>query len=236
MQVNLVFCLFVLDSEKNVNFRKNDLKKIKVLVKSDTSLPEVIFNGGDMKETLRKKITNIIGKSIFHMEQVYTMSYEDSIDIIYLGATNIQDVTLIDDYKLIDFSIKNNELIFLDNRPYKYKTKEIEANNNIEYIHEIDVDSKSMGRNILNILVSYKKLKSNIDNTDILFKFFGDSFTLEDLRILYELIKDTRVDKSNFRKRIVKYCEKIEEKSSDKNGYRPSQKYKFKPLKGDIWI
>ena len=28
MQVNIVSCLFVLDSEKNTNIRKNDIKKI----------------------------------------------------------------------------------------------------------------------------------------------------------------------------------------------------------------
>ena len=64
----------------------------------------------------------------------------------------------------------------------------------------------------------------------------GSSFTLEDVRILYELIKDTTVDKSNFRKKIIKYCEKVDIKDNIKSGFRPSQKYKFKPLKGDVWI
>ena len=32
MQINLVSCIFVLDSEKNDNIRKNDVKKLKVLV------------------------------------------------------------------------------------------------------------------------------------------------------------------------------------------------------------
>ena len=35
MQVNIVNCLFVLDSEKNNNIRKNDIKKIKVISKVD---------------------------------------------------------------------------------------------------------------------------------------------------------------------------------------------------------
>ena len=64
----------------------------------------------------------------------------------------------------------------------------------------------------------------------------GGTFTLEDVRIVYELIKDTSVDKSNFRKKIIKYCEKVEEKKTEKKGYRPSQKYSFKPLKGDVWL
>ena len=64
----------------------------------------------------------------------------------------------------------------------------------------------------------------------------GSSFTLEDVRIVYELIKDCSVDKSNFRKKIIKYCEKIDTSTNEKNGYRPSQRYKFKPLKGDVWL
>ncbi len=91
-------------------------------------------------------------------------------------------------------------------------------------------------RTLLSILISYKKIRSTADNTDILFKFMGSTFTLEDVRILYELIKDSSVDKSNFRKKIIKYCEKVEVSEVTKNGYRPSQRYKFKPLKGDVWL
>ena len=32
-----------------------------------------------------------------------------------------------------------------------------------------------------------------LDNTDMLFKFMGGTFTLEDVRIVYELIKDTSI-------------------------------------------
>ena len=64
----------------------------------------------------------------------------------------------------------------------------------------------------------------------------GSSFTLEDVRIVYEMVKNTVVDKSNFRKKIIKYCEKIDEKDDSKNGFRPSQKYKFRPLRGDVWL
>lgn len=59
---------------------------------------------------------------------------------------------------------------------------------------------------------------------------------MQDNRIVYELIKNCKVDKFNFKKRIIKYCEKIEKPNESKNGFRPSQKYRFKPLKGDIWL
>ncbi len=237
MQVNLIICLFALDSEKNNNIRKNDIKKIKVLVDKDNILPEIIYNSSDMKSQIRKKISTIISSNIFHLEQVFTMSNKNSVDVIYLGITNIENIIKLNkNYQLIDFKIKNNNTITLGEKQYKYKTIEKEENNNIEYIHEIATKDSIIKRNLLYLLISYKKIRNNIDNTDILFKFMGSSFSLEDVRIVYELIKDSNVDKSNFRKKIIKYCEKIEDRDTEKNGFRPSQKYKFKPLKGDVWI
>ncbi len=237
MQINLIGCLFVLQSEKNINIRKSDIKSIKVLVDKNNSLPEIRFNGGNMKSILKKHLKDIIGSNIFHLEQVFTMSYEDSLDIIYLGITNIENIVKLNkDYELKIFKIKDNNTLTFGSKTFKYKTVEIEKNKNIEFFHEIDTKDNSLKRNLLNLLISYKKIRQNIDNSDIIFKFMGDSFTLEDVRILYELIKDTTVDKSNFRKKIIKYCEIIEGEEQTKKGFRPSKKYRFKPLKGDIWL
>lgn len=237
MNINLVSCLFVLDSEKNENIRKNDIKKIKVLVTKENNLPKVSFNSNGIKTEIRKYLKSIIGSNTFHLEQSFTMDYGNTIDIIYLGATNIENIKKLDsDYKLVDFNVVDNNIILFNEEKYKYKTIEKIENDNIEYIHKIGVKDEMINRNLLEILICYKRIRSNIDNTDIIFKFMGSSFTLEDVRILYELIKDTKVDKSNFRKKIIKYCEKVEVKENSKLGYRPSQKYKFKPLKGDVWI
>ncbi len=237
MQINMVCCLFVLNSEKNENIRKNDIKKIQVLTDHQGMLPSIDFHGGDMKKMLKTHLKNIIGSSKFHLEQVYTMENERGIDIIYLAITNIENVSkLAEEYVLKEFNILNNEWITFGESSFKYKTKEIEENNNIEYVHEIVTKDNELKKTLLYLLISYKKIRSNADNTDILFKFLGSSFTLEDVRIVYEIIKDTSVDKSNFRKKITKYCEKIETENKSKNGYRPSQQYKFKPLKGDAWL
>ena len=106
---------------------------------------------------------------------------------------------------------------------------------NIEYIHEIQANNTDTRNTLLEILISYKRIRSNIDNTDIIFKLLGESFSLEDVRAVYELVSQKQVDKSNFRKKIMKYCEKIN-KTENVGGFRPSQQYSFKPLKGDAWI
>lgn len=237
MQINLIVGLFILDSEKNTNIRKNDIKKIKVLVNTNDLLPTFIYDSKNMKTQLRKNLSKAIGSDIFHIEQVFTLENKDSIDVLYLGITNIENVSKLDrNYKLIDFNVKDNSLITFGDSTITYKTIENEEFNNIEYIHEIDTKDLKIKNTLLRLLICYKKIRSTADNTDTLFKFMGSSFTLEDVRIVYELIKDTTVDKSNFRKKIIKYCEEVEEKDNTKTGFRPSQKYRFKPLKGDVWL
>ena len=229
MQINIIGCFYILESEKNENIRKNDRKKMKILTNHKGTLPSISFQSGDMKQNLKKYLNSIIGSNNFHLEQVYTMSYNNSVDVIYLAITNIENIINLDkDYELRDFKIENNEWITFGENHFKYKTKEIEENNNIEYIHEIDIRDDNLKRILLCLLISYK--------TDILFKFLGSSFTLEDVRMVYEMVKDKSVDKSNFRKKITKYCEKIDAIDAVKKGYRPTQKYKFKPLKGDTWL
>lgn len=241
MNVNLVCPIIVLENETNPDIRKNDVKKFKLLVDSSGDLVSVKVNDTvTLKDILKDKISSIINSNIFHLEQVYTLGedkyyFDNNIDIIYLAVTNIENINNLDDnYKLIDFDIKNNT-INLDNNIYKFKTKEIISNNNVEYYHEIKVDDIKLEKQLLEIIIAYKQLRNKLDNSDIIFKFMGKIFTLEDVRIVYEMIKEVTVDKSNFRKRIVKYCVETEG-NNVKKGYRPSKMYTFKVLKGDIWL
>lgn len=236
MQANLVSCLFILDSEKNRNIRKNDIKKIKILVTDEEELLEIPFKAKGIKNQIKKNISSIIGSDYFHVEQVFSYDHGAELDVIYLGITNMENIIkLKKGYKLIEFKVENNNTIVFGDKKFKYKTVENIENKNIEYTHEIQADD-NIKSTLLKLLITYKKIRSSLDNTDMLFKFMGETFTLEDVRIVYELIKDTSVDKSNFRKKIIKYCEKVEEKKTEKKGYRPSQKYSFKPLKGDVWL
>ncbi len=237
MEVKIIGCFFVLDSQKNDNIRKNNIQKIKVLVTKNRELPSVDFDGTGMKKQMKKYLSGIIGSDIFHLEQVFTMDDQNHVGILYLGITNTENITnLNEDYQLIDFKVKDNNTITFGEENYRYQTIGVEKNNNIEYFHEIDVVDANIERTLLSLLTSYKKIRVSVDNSDVLFKFMGSSFSLEEVRILYEIIKDSTVDKSNFRKKIVKYCEKIETQEQSKSGFRPSQKYRFKPLKEDIWI
>ncbi len=241
MKINLVSCLFVLDTESSDNIRKNDTKKLKLLVKNNNTLPSINYDDGSgLKGFIRNYISSIINSDIFHLEQVFALGdkkyFNDSIDIVFLSVTNIENINnLSSEYKLIDFSISNNSLINFENNIYEYKTVERFSDRNVDYVHNIYVDDVNVEKTLLEILVSYKRLRTMVDSSDIIFKFMPKDFTLEDVRGVYEMIKDKQVDKSNFRKRIIKYVEKCNDKVDNK-GYRPTQLYTFKPLVDDIWL
>ena len=193
--MKIIGCFFVLDSQKNDNIRKNNIQKIKVLVTKNRELPSVDFDGTGMKKQMKKYLSRIIGSDIFHLEQVFTMDEQNHVGILYLGITNTENITnLNEDYQLIDFKVKDNNTITFGEESYRYQTIEVEKNNNIEYFHEIDVVDANIERTLLSLLISYKKIRGSVDNSDVLFKFMGSSFSLEDVRILYETIKDSTVD------------------------------------------
>lgn len=243
MKVSIVGCLFVLDSMPSDNIKKNDIKTIKVLIdKNENRLLNVLFDEKtDIKEQIKNKISDVIGSDKFHLEQVYTLAeskfYEDStIDVIYMGLTNMENVKeLSNDYKLVNLQIEDNETITLDDKIYNYETKLKKSNNNIEYYHEIDTKDLKTEKLLVEVLTTYKHLRSRIDTTDACFKLLPSLFTLEDVRNVYELIKGVTVDKSNFRKKIAKYVLEQDMIVTNK-GYRPTKMYKFNPLENDIWL
>ena len=110
-------------------------------------------------------------------------------------------------YFNLDNGQKATEIHTIKGKKY-YFDKSIDiiylAATNIEYDHEIKTDNMELEKESLEILITYKHLRS-------------------------------KLDKSNFRKKIVKYCAETNLDIS-KKGYRPSKMYTFKVLKGDIWL
>lgn len=240
MKIKLVGCIFILDEIVNEDIKKNNQKYINLLVdKEELLIKTDVTREDDIKNTLRNKIIDILGNDKFHLEQVYTLGdkkylFDDEIDIIYIAVTNQQNIKKdLKDYKLKNFDVKDNKIIFGE-QIFNYHTEQKITNGGIEYFHVIDVDDLNFEKELLEILISYKHLKSRINNTDILFKFLPNSFTLEDVRQVYELITKSNVDKSNFRKRISNYVEDLNRIVT--KGHRPTKLYTYKVNKNDIWI
>lgn len=242
MKVNLTCVMLVLESLQNPDIRKNDLKSIKIVVRHNCrKLPQVYANpSNDIKQQLRRTLFNIVGTDVFSLEQVYAlgdkkyMSADGDIDIIYLAIINGTQISKIAaDYKLIDISIQNN-IIKIGEQKYHYRTIE-KIGHGIEYFFDTDAPDISCDKMLIEILTAWKYLRSRLDFTDIIFKFMPSDFTLEDVRQVYEIVSQQQVDKSNFRKKITKYCDEIPGKTTHR-GHRPGKIYQYVPKVGDTWL
>lgn len=240
MKLNLTCVMLIMDEITNQDIRKNSIKKLGLLVhRKNGALPTVSVNDNcDIKAQIRNELANALGTDSFHLEQVYTLGdkkYLDlsGIDIIHIGITNNSHIKqILPEYDLIDVSIKNN-VITLGDKTYTYVTKE-KVGFNIEYFFETDAKNIQEDKLLIELLTAWKHMRSHLDNSDILFKFLPSEFTLEDARQVYMLLSERNVDKSNFHKKITKYCTEVPGKTSGA-GYRPSKQYKFNLKLGDLW-
>lgn len=240
MKVNLTCIMLVMGESSNEDIRKNTIKNVSLLVKqTNHALPSVVANiDQDIKVQIRNELIKGLGTDRFHLEQVYALGdkkYFDSnaIDIIHLGVTNAVNVNNIaSDYDLISVSIEKNT-IKIGNKVYSYKTKE-KADFSIEYTFETNAKTATEDKFLIELLTAWKHMRTRLEYSDILFKFLPVEFTLEDARQVYMLLSERQVDKSNFHKKIMKYCTEIPGKLSCR-GYRPSKHYKFNLKFGDLW-
>jgi len=242
MNINLTCVLLVLDTKPNPDIRKNDLQSIKILLRrAPHGLPWVVADtSDDIKRQIHNTISDIIGTDFFGLEQVYAlgdkkyMQSDGDVDIIHLGIINGNKIAGIQpDYELADISIHNNKIKIGDTE-YKYQTIE-KIGSVVEYLFKTNAPDIATDKTLVEILTAWKHLRNRTENTDTIFKFMPDEFTLETVRQVYEIISERHVDKSNFHKKITKYCSEIPNKTAH-SGHRPGKLYTFTAKTGDSWL
>lgn len=159
-----------------------------------------------LDSSVEEILNNNIGISNLYKEQCYTFSNIDSIEgkitiVSYIGLIN--NITL----KLKQEINKDIELEWFD----------IKSIPKLGYEHEIMIDK----------MISY--LKSRIVNSNILKILFPSDFTLPELQKVYEQILETKLDRRNFRKKLIN-LDYIEDTGDMNEGYtgRPAKLYRFK--------
>lgn len=236
MKINLKCCLFVIDKIKTNSIKKPDTRILKVLSdKKTNNIISIEFDEkNDFKTLVNKTISEIIGTRKFHFEQVYALGdnkyYSDNtIDIVYLAVANLENIKqLKDGYEFVSFETDSpSKQIRYNNEIYNYHLSKVTDS---EYIHSFENIPLNIEKNLLEILTAYKYLKGRISNTTIIFDLLPDLFTIDDIRLIYELITEKKVDKSNFRKKYISYCEKANI-FTENRGYRPAQMFRFKNSK-----
>ena len=78
-------------------------------------------------------------------------------------------------------------------------------------------------------------LRSAVKLRPLAFELLPKKFTLTELQILYEQIFDFKIDKRNFRKKVLKMdLIKATKENTEGAKHRPAQLYQYKP-KGTVW-
>lgn len=137
--------------------------------------------GESLEETARRELTEETGlKSIF-MEQLYTFSdpkrdpREHVVTVAYYGLINL----------------------------FEHKVQAASDARNAAWFELNDLPSLAFDHDYI-LQVAYARLQGKIRYQPIGFKLLPPKFTLRQLQQLYEKILDRKLDKRNFRKKILK--------------------------------
>ncbi len=87
------------------------------------------------------------------------------------------------------------------------------------------------------IKLAHQRLVTKLDHSTIAFNFMQQTFTLSELQAVYEILLNARLDKRNFRKRILTrdLLEATGEYSRNGN-HRPAKTYRTKHLKQVVML
>ncbi len=166
-----------------------------------------LYNDEDLEDGLNREIYEKTGLKNVEVRLSSVFGKKDRspvmrmVAISYIGMVNINEVKILKD----TLKTSNAAWFSIDDVPF------------LAYDHN-DIIKDAM-----------KKLKESILTTDILKVFFPDGFTLPELQKVYECILDEKLDRRNFRKKILNTNQIVltEEKQAFE-GKKKAKIYRFK--------
>jgi 8-oxo-dGTP diphosphatase len=161
----------------------------------------------------------------------YTINEMAGIENIYLKQCNV--FSKID--RLPNDRILGNSLIGLvDNQTLFLKRHKRNFESAWFPINELPKMVYDHG-DILKDTINY--LRKELTNAELLKKLFPSDFTMPELQVVFEEILDKKLDRRNFRKKLINLniLEDTGDKNNTKNG-RPAKLYRFKELESNIDI
>ena len=216
---------------KSSDIKKTDDYKLEVLTDDNFNLVKTVFDGKSRtKELINNKLKDYVNLEPTYLQQIYAKGEDNlaekcrDIDIVYLAIVP-EEAQAKNGYKFCEIFCDDNYL-FVDSQKFGYTLYQ-ESSFSKEKYHNIICDNPTKKNQLLMMMLALKYIKNNVDNWEILFEFLDKYFTLENAHKVYELLKNQKYDKSNFRKKFILQCEKIDQRI-DNLGYRPTNLYKQK--------
>lgn len=238
-------------SEETTNYRKNDKKKMSVLLVKRENYPfkdKWCLPGGfvnvdeDLDDAPKRVLKEETNLDNIYLEQLYTFGNVDRDPRMRIVSTSY--MALIDKNKLNEKLTKNSSWFDIVEIVDKNNEVNIFLNNNIEtinFIIEKELREKTTDRysfeTIKNdkiafdhtkvILSGIERLKNKVEYTDIVFNMMPELFTLGELQQVYEVILGKKLLDPAFRRIIANKVEKTN-KMKTGDGHRPSYLFKYK--------
>lgn len=253
--VTVDMLLFTID-EKEHDKRKNKNKDLKILLIKRKDHPFIncwAIPGGfvGIDESLEeaayrelKEETNL--SENVYLEQLYTFGKTNRdprmrvISTSYMALTsreNIRKTVAGDDasdalWFVIKktFNTNDNFILSLYNEDENISIEYSFSKNENSWSYEC-ISKEKLAFDHCEILnLAMDRMKNKIFYTNIAFNLLPEKFTLTELQLVFESILGEKLDKANFRKRIIYLLDKVEDLEEDNVAHRPSKYYKLKAL------
>lgn len=209
--LSINICIFSLNSNKLSVLL---VKKKKEPYSNTWSLPEVgLINKESCEQTIYREIKNNFGFENFtpHLTGVYSDPKRDK---------RFRNISLAY-YTIVDENNTNLE---------ESKKRNIEADwFEIDQIPDLAFDNKEV------LINSIELLKDKLYDIPFISKYIKQPFTLTNLQSLYESVLDTKLDKRNFRRKLLTLnCLVDTGRKNTKDSHKKSSLFKFsRNIKGD---
>ena len=175
--------------------------------KGDWALPGGFLNQGELIEDAAKRmLRDTTGVSDIYLEEIAVFDQVDRFPSWRVFTIGYFALVSPEHYKLITSSADSLAVRWF----------------RIDELPELPWDHQHI------IDVAREKLTRRVLNKPIGFELLPKKFTLPQLQTLYEVILDTKLDKRNFRKKLMKMNLLIKLNEKDRRGKkRPANLYKF---------
>lgn len=246
--------LFSISSSSSSNYRKNDEKKMSILLVKRKDFPfkdKWCLPGGFLNpktETLEECAKRVLKKetnlSNIYLEQLYTFDSMNRDPRTRVVSTAF--IALVDKEKLTEkvenaswFDLKTIEeknsitKLVLSNQEEEisFLIKKTLTEQSTERYQYQTIENKQLAfDHDIVILQGLERLRNKVNYTDIVFHMMPETFTLKELQQVYEIILGRKLLDPAFRRIIATKVVKQEQKKTGE-GHRPSYLFKYKNKK-----
>ena len=194
---------------------------------------EQLYTFGATNRDPRGRVISSAYMSLVDMNQISTKAGTDAADAKWFDIH----------YNVVNHTVKSEGKQSVETKEIEIelKHKNIQLKAVVEVVKIVSGKHVTFERKLLSsdrlafdhgviIQTGLERLRSKVNQSDIVFQLMPELFTLTELQKTYEVILGHPLSKANFRRKIAKYVEETD-KIVHSKGHRPSKLFKYKPYR-----